>query len=83
MPELSAKVPSLSDLTGEFAFFRDEWRDRNRIMAANVAGLARKRPSQRIAVVCGYEHRYILRDLLSAESGVIVKEFYELEPPKK
>ena len=78
MPELSAKVASLSDLAGEFAFFRDEWHERNRIMASNIATQAKRRPGQRIVVLCGCEHRYILRDLLLAERGVQLKEFYEV-----
>ena len=80
MPRLSARVPSLSDLAGEFAFFRDEWHERNQIMADNIASQARKRPGQRIVVLCGCEHRYILRDLLAERSGVLLKEFYEAAP---
>src|ERR1022692_2588979 len=56
MPRLSARIPSLSDLAGEFAFFRDEWHERNQIMADNIASQARKRPVQRIVVLCGCEH---------------------------
>jgi|SRR5208283_4841319 len=82
MPELSAKVTSLNDLAGEFAFFRDEWHERNRIMADNIATQARKRPGQRIVVLCGCEHRYILRELLSAQPDVHLREFYE-EPGAK
>jgi hypothetical protein len=78
MPELSAKVGSLKDLAGEFGFFRDEWHERNRIMADNVATHAKKRPGQRIVVLCGCEHRYILRDLLLKEPEIHLKEFYEV-----
>jgi hypothetical protein len=80
MPRLSARVPSISDLAGEFAFFQDEWHERNRIMAGNIASQAGKRPGQRIVVLCGCEHRYILRDLLAERSGVLLKEFYEAGP---
>jgi Family of unknown function (DUF5694) len=82
MPELSAKVRSLNDLSGEFAFFRDEWHERNRIMAGNIAVQARQRPGQRIVVVCGCEHRYILHDLLLPEPQIRLKEFYELPASK-
>ena len=82
MPELSAQVRSLNDLAGEFAFFRDEWHERNRIMAGNIATQARKRPGQRIVVLCGCEHRYILRDLLLAQPEVHLKEFYEVTASK-
>ena len=78
MPELSAKVESLNDLAGEFAFFRDEWHERNRIMADNVVTQARQRPGQRIVVLCGCEHRYILRELLSTHPEIHLMEFYEV-----
>jgi len=82
MPELSAKIGSLKDLAGEFAFFRDEWHERNRIMAGNIATQAKKRPGQRIVVLSGCEHRYILRDLLLTEAEIHLKEFYELPASK-
>ena len=82
MPELSAKVASLNGLAGEFAFFRDEWNERNRIMASTVVTQVRKRPGQRIVVLCGCEHRYILRDLLLREPDIHLKEFYEVPGAK-
>lgn len=82
MPELSAKVSSLSDLTAEFAFFRDEWHARNQSMADNIAKQAKKYPARRIVVLCGSEHRYILRDLLSTQPDVVLREFYEAAPSK-
>lgn len=83
MPELSAKVKSLNDFAGEFVFFRDEWHERHRIMAGNIATQARKRPGQRIVVLCRCEHRYILRDLLLAQPEVHLKEFYEVPAAKR
>jgi len=82
MPQLSARVPSLRDLAGEFAFFRDEWHERNRIMADHIAAEARKRPGERIVVLCGCEHRYILRDLLSPEPDIRLREYFESKPSK-
>lgn len=81
MAQLSTEVPTLSNLAPEFAFFRDEWRDRNRIMADNIVSQARKHSGRRMAVLCGSEHRYILRDLLSTESDILLKEFYEAAAP--
>ena len=82
MPKLSANIRSLNDLAEEFSFFRDEWHERNRIMAGNVETQARKRPGQRIVVLCGCEHRYILRDLLLTQPGIHLKEFYQVPAPK-
>jgi uncharacterized protein DUF5694 len=78
MPQLSPNLPRLGDLAAEFAFFRDEWHQRNRIMADNIAAQARKWPARRIVVLCGYEHRYILRDLLSSQADIHLREFYEV-----
>jgi hypothetical protein len=75
---LATQIPALSDLAAEFAFFRDEWQQRNQIMANKVASTARKHLSKRIVVLCGSEHRYILRELLSRQDAVCLKEFYEV-----
>jgi pheromone shutdown protein TraB len=75
MPQLSARVPALADLAPEFAYFRDEWHERNRIMADNIATQAGKRAGQRVVVLTGCEHRYILRELLAKKPGMAVKEF--------
>jgi hypothetical protein len=82
MPQLSTRVPPLRDLTVELAFFRDEWHERNQIMEDNVAKQAKKYPARRIVVLCGSEHRYILRDLLSTQHDIVLSEFYEAAPPK-
>jgi hypothetical protein len=82
MPQLSARVPSLSDLTAEFAFIADEWNERNQIMADNIAKEARRYSARRVVVLCGSEHRYILRDLLATKQDILLKEFYEVAPFK-
>lgn len=66
------------ELAGEFLFFRDEWETRNQIMADNIIGIAQKHVGKRLVVLCGAEHRYILRDLLDKATGVTLKEFYEI-----
>jgi hypothetical protein len=50
---------------GDFAKLREEeWDRRNRTMAENVLGYARKNPEKRLVVLCGFEHRYFLMKLL-------------------
>jgi hypothetical protein len=82
VPQFAPRIPSLSSLAAEFTYFREEWQERNAIMADNIAREARKHPTQRIAVLCGSEHRYILRDLLAKQSDILLKEFYEVDAKK-
>jgi hypothetical protein len=77
LPQLSEKVTPLNNLAGEAAFLRNEWRERNRIMADHIAAEARKRPGRRVVVLCGAEHRYILRDLLSSVPDIRLREYYD------
>jgi len=46
-------------------------------MANNIAAEARMRTGQRIVVLCGCEHRYILRDLLFAHPEIDLEESYQ------
>jgi hypothetical protein len=82
MPELSTRVESLRDLAPEFAFFRDEWNERNRIMAENIVKQASRYSGRRLVVLCGSEHRYVLRDLLSTQRDLLLREFYEEVPTR-
>lgn len=68
------------ELAREFAFFAEEWQERNQIMSRNIVEIARRHPGGRLAVVCGGEHRYILRDLLAKTLEITLKEYYELAP---
>jgi len=68
----------MKDLIPEFKFFSDEWKERNEVMAKNIVEAARKNPSQRIVVLCGSEHRYMLRNLLAKDENLTLKEFYEI-----
>ena len=74
---------SLEAMAGEFAFLRDQWEDRNRIMADNIMAQAAKYPGRRLVVICGVDHKYALRDLLAKEPGVKVLEYYEIANPSK
>lgn len=77
MPILAAQTASLADHAGEFTFLRDEWNDRNRIMVDNIIEQARKFSGGRLVIICGIDHKYALRDLLSAVPGLKVFEYYE------
>ena len=77
MPELAKKTASLSEFAGEFVFLRDEWDERNRIMVNNIIAQARKFSGKRLVVICGIDHKYALRDLLSAEPELEVLEYHE------
>ena len=77
MPILAAQTASLADLAGEFAFLRDQWNDRNKIMSVNIMVQARKFSGGRLVIICGIDHKYALRDLLSEVPGLKVLEYYE------
>jgi len=77
-PELLAKYPGNEELVKEFEFFGDEWRERNEIMADNILKAAREFVGDRLVVLTGSEHRYILRDLLEAAEEVELKEYWQV-----
>jgi hypothetical protein len=81
--KLAVRTASLKDLAGEFAFLRDQWNERNRIMADNIIAQARKLPGKRLVVICGVDHKYALRDLLAATPRLKVMEYYETEIPAR
>lgn len=60
-------------------FVGEEWQHRNECMARKIVACAKRFPAQRVVVVVGAEHRYMLRDLLEGESGLTCKEFWEVE----
>lgn len=70
--------PGYEDITQEYAFFRDEWDERNRIMAENIVALAARHLGGRVAITVGCEHRYMLRDLLSEKPGIVLREYWEV-----
>ena len=48
-------------------------------MADNVATWARQSRGKRIVVVTGVEHRHFLRDLLRDRTGLVLKEYWQLQ----
>ena len=59
-------------------FHREQWMERNAIMVRNILEIAENFPRQRLVIVTGDEHRYILRDLLTDEEGITLREFWEV-----
>ena len=62
--EILKKYPGYGTLVDDCHFFRDQWNERNKIMADNIVKAAKQYPGKRIVVVTGAEHRYILRDCM-------------------
>ncbi|RLA48344.1 MAG: hypothetical protein DRR42_16880 [Gammaproteobacteria bacterium] len=78
VPSLLAGV-AMDTVVVDLAFFSDEWSTRNSIMADNIERIAGEYSGMRIVVLCGAEHRYILRKLLQGRAGIDVREYYEVE----
>lgn len=78
LPALMAHHPDHRDVAADFGFLRDEWTERNHIMADNIAAIAADYPGRRIAVLTGSEHRYLLRDLLTPRPAITVSEFWQV-----
>lgn len=69
----------MDTVLADLSFFSDEWNTRNSIMADNIQRIAGEYSGKRIVVLCGAEHRYILRKLLEERAGIDVREYYEVE----
>lgn len=78
VPPILKKYPGYEGLVEHYCFERDEWQERNRIMADNIIKVAKEYPGKRLVVVTGSEHRYILRDLLKDEQSIELREYWEL-----
>ena len=80
LPALMAQHPDHQQAAPDFEFLRDEWTERNHIMADNIAAIAADHPGRRIAVLTGSEHRYLLRDILTPNPAITLAEFYQVAP---
>lgn len=78
LPTIFEKYPGYQTLADDYHFARDQWRQRNRIMADNIIKTAKEFPDKRLVVVTGATHRYVLRDLLIHEKSVDLKEYWEI-----
>jgi hypothetical protein len=76
------KYPDYEDLIDHYHFVRDQWNERNRIMADNIIAAAKQYRGKRIVVTTGATHRYILRDLLKDEESIGLREFWEIDAAK-
>jgi carboxyl-terminal processing protease len=76
------KYPAYEGLADICKFFRDQWLERNKIMAENIKKAAREYPGKRLVVITGAEHRCILRDLLKDVNSIDLKEYWEIAPPE-
>lgn len=66
------------DLVPVLKYARDWWHERNIVMAENIMKAAKAYGGQRLVVMTGSAHRYILRDLLKRKDGIVLKEFWEI-----
>jgi hypothetical protein len=77
-----ALTPALSQFA-EYAKFNDEfWAQRNETMVTNIVNQTKKFSGKRVAVLCGFEHRYYLMRLLKAldeKSGISVREYWSYQ----
>lgn len=78
-PMILQKYPDFKTLMDDCHFFRDQWNERNRIMADNIIKAAKEYPGKRLVIITGATHRYILRDLLKDEKSIELKEYWEIK----
>ncbi len=81
LPPILENYPEYKTLTDYDHFARNQWLERNRIMADNVIKAASKYPGRRLVVLTGASHRYILRDLLKDKESIDLKEYWEIIEP--
>lgn len=81
IPTILRKYPEYETLIDDYHFARDQWQQRNRIMADNIIKAAKEYPGKRLVAITGATHRYILRDLLKQEKSIDLKEYWELIEP--
>ncbi len=77
-PEILKRYPGYETLVDDYHFERNQWQERNEIMADNIIKAAREYPGKRLVVITGAEHRYILRDLLKNEPCIDLKEYWQI-----
>ena len=81
LPGILTKYPGYETLIDDYHFYKDQHRQRNRIMADNIVRATKEYPGKRLVVITGAEHRYILRDLLKDEKSIDLKEYWEIIEP--
>lgn len=73
------KYPDYEELIELYKFSRDQWNERNKIMAENIMKAAEEYRGKRLVVLTGATHRYILRDLLKNKGSIELKEYWEVK----
>jgi len=82
MPQVLEKYDGYKEAASDLYFLKDQWQERNKIMANNIINAANKYPGKRLVVITGCEHRYILRDLLKDVNSIDLKEYWEITSPE-
>jgi hypothetical protein len=78
LPTILKKYPGYETLVDDYRFEKDQWCERNKIMAENIKKATKEYPGKRLVVVTGATHHYTLRDLLKDEESIELKEYWEL-----
>jgi len=81
VPTILGKYSEYRTLIDDYHFARDQWQERNRIMANNIIKTAKEYPGKRLVIVTGATHRYILCDLLKDEKAIDLREYWEVIKP--
>ena len=79
LPKILADYNGYETLSEDYKFSKDQWLERNKIMADNIIKAARQYPGKRLFVITGSYHRYILRDLLKDNPNIDLKEYWEVK----
>lgn len=82
MPQVLEKYNGYKEAASDLHFLKDQWQERNKIMANNIINVANNYPEKRLVVITGCEHRYILRDLLKQEKSIELKEYWQVTSPE-
>jgi hypothetical protein len=80
-PIILKKYSGYEKLIENCLFEKNQWIERNQIMAENIIGVAKENPGKRLVVLAGATHRYILRDLIGEQSFIDLKEYWEIAEP--
>lgn len=78
LPALWADIPDAKEARENWLFLGRDWQERNRVMSDNILKAAAKYPGKLLVVLTGCEHRYLLREMLSTEKAIELKEYWEL-----
>ena len=78
--ELTKIVPELKEHNNFIIMSNNFWDKRNHSMVKNILNYSKQYQGKKIAVLCGFEHRYYLRKLLKEaekSNNIVLKEYWE------